>query len=130
MGQFNVKEFLLEPVNEGKTYKPGRSCGCIKYAFDKACNNILAYTGYRNKKIQNMMDIAETILVKGYPQKAKLFVASCMEKYFDGCCVEKLYIGVVNPFPWSGTIIPPYKNRFTKPIVDKVKTRIKETANV
>lgn len=142
MGQFNVRQFLLEPVNDGKDYEPNNSnyrCGCVKYAFDKVCGLTTDYSGYSDKRIQTMMDIAETILNAGYRERSKLFVAHCMERYLSDCTIDNGYNSGSNPI-WSSYIrrhriksksnIYPFSQNLRQPIVTKVKTRLKELVNV
>lgn len=125
MGQFNAKQFLLKPVNDGLEYDPDAiSCGCVKYNFDKVCNLNTDYSGYTNPKIQNMMDIAETLLANGYPERAKLFVVDMVEKHFKGIEISNGITNWENSF-WHAPP-KPYTTGRSTPIVDKVKTRIKE----
>lgn len=103
MMDFNTKEFLATSLNDGKVYWDYiDNCGCIKGIAAKTCNSLeenrsiegepLFPTGTPELSWMNeirteyprfgrALDVAEHILLAGYPQKAKLYITHVIEKY-------------------------------------------------
>ncbi len=125
---FNSKLFLELPLNSGTRLDSEDGCGCIKGNFALACGferrdyyrNPITRVGVvhtLDDRVKLILNISEWMLIKGYPQKAKLFAYEQLTK------LDSLF-GNSNLTYWLG--------RSGIRLVEKVKTRIvnKEIVNV
>lgn len=85
---FNIKQFMEDKLNDGSTYKSSDGCGCIKgniaaaYGLSKYNGHyILGWLADNARKEHTACDIAETMLIKGFPEKAKMFILLMAERY-------------------------------------------------
>lgn len=145
---FDRRKFIETNLNDGFHYWY-EGCGCIKGAIANAygvCDLAMELQSQIREeypKLATLCDVAERILLSGYPQKAKMFILDSLDKYdvevpkkykegYDGFVskhavdVEVKCLTSVRP---SGFYEVLQSSRFT-PLATKVKTRLQEPANV
>lgn len=84
---FDITKFMEAKLNNGSSYI-GDDCGCIKGNVAYACGidrgmafEVTLWAAKHTKAESTAMDIAERILIKGYPERAKLFIQLMHSKY-------------------------------------------------
>lgn len=135
---FDRKKFLMKNLNDGTAYW-SNDCGCIKGNIANICGlqpNLEAwmlqvYLAANFPRMATAADIAENILLAGYPQKAKLFFLDMVEKYdvAQGFKVPDSVELSRSAEHWREFSVPREHNQFLKsikftPAVTKVKTRL------
>lgn len=95
VANFDMKEMLLLSLNDGRRFwDTSKQCGCIKGVFAVACGqdsdtitvdhdgrSWLRQIALRFPRLHRALDVAERILLVGFPQKAKLYLSFVIEKY-------------------------------------------------
>ena len=133
--KFDNKVFLSVPLNNGAYTKSdigGSDCPrCIKGAFMYACGLDIGWTNKpQSEYISTVLNIGEALLLRGFPQYAKLYVSRAL-KGIDKVELGGFWAGsiVSNPFLKYGGTPKPFSMCLAIPCT-KVKTMIKETVNV